>query len=135
MFSVSTLVVCFDELSFHPHNLKVPGCLMKPKFMKKDNASRITFMVRRIPLGNVATYGQVATLAGLPQHARQVGAVLRSLPDGSDVPWHRVVNSQGRISLRHDDVFERLQRHELQNEGIVFDDTGKLDLSVYQWRP
>lgn len=107
---------------------------MKSTFMKKHNAAKIICVVRRIPLGNVATYGQVARLAGLPQNARQVGAVLRSLPAGSEVPWHRVVNSQGRISLRSDGVFEGLQRHELQNERILFDDSEKLDLSVYQWR-
>jgi len=61
---------------------------------------RIYGTIRLIPRGRVATYGQIAELAGLPGHARQVGYALHALPDGSDVPWQRVVNVQGRVSPR-----------------------------------
>ena len=65
--------------------------------------SRIYAVVRRIPRGRVATYGQVAELAGLPGHARQVGYALHALPRGTTVPWHRVLNARGALSLIHDD--------------------------------
>lgn len=92
-------------------------------------------MVRKVPSGRVATYGQIAKLIGLPKNARQVGTVLRSLPEGSRVPWHRILNSQGKISERDTRVFEGLQRHLLEEEGIEFDERGKLDLSKFQWQP
>src|SRR5689334_367178 len=59
-------------------------------------------VIRRIPRGRVATYGQIATLAGIDGHARQVGYALHALPSGADVPWHRVVNSFGEVSRRSD---------------------------------
>ncbi len=62
--------------------------------------ARIYAVVRRIPRGRVATYGQIAELAGLPGHARQVGYALHALPDGTAVPWHRVLNARGALSLR-----------------------------------
>ena len=99
------------------------------------NKEKILAVVRKIPEGYVATYGQVAKLAGIPRNARQVGTVLRTLDDESDVPWFRVVNACGKISERDSLVFEGLQRHELENEGIVFDDRDRLDLTVYQWSP
>ncbi|MFY9255245.1 MAG: MGMT family protein [Fuerstiella sp.] len=102
--------------------------------MANDNISKIEAVVRRIPAGKVATYGQIATLAGLPGNARQVGAVLGNLPDDSGVPWHRVVNSLGRISERGSGTSEGLQRHELLFEGVVFSDSERIDLSVYQWK-
>lgn len=100
-----------------------------------DTASKIEAMVRHVPFGRVATYGQIAKLIGLPKNARQVGTVLRSLPDDSDVPWHRVLNSQGKISERDERVFEGLQRHLLEEEGVEFDNRGRLDLNVFQWQP
>lgn len=92
-------------------------------------------MVRKVPKGRVATYGQIAKLIGLPKNARQVGTVLRSLPDDSGVPWHRILNAQGKISERDTRVFEGLQRHLLEEEGLEFDDRGKLDLGEFQWKP
>ncbi len=90
-------------------------------------------VVRRVPPGRVATYGQVAALAGLPGRARQVGYALAALPDDSDMPWHRVVNAQGRISRRPGSpVSERIQRAALEAEGVVFDD-GRIDLETYRW--
>lgn len=91
-------------------------------------------VVRSVPPGCVATYGQVAALAGLPGRARQVGYALAALPDGSDTPWHRVVNAQGRVSKRRgSQVSERIQRAALEAEGVVFDDSGRLDLETYRW--
>jgi len=95
---------------------------------------RIYSTVRRIPPGRVATYGQIATLAGLPGRARQVGYALAALPNGSSVPWHRVINAQGRLSL------ERtmpgggvVQRQRLEQEGIVFDGR-RVSLQRFGWK-
>lgn len=96
---------------------------------------RIYAAVRRIPSGSVATYGQIARLAGLPRHARQVGYALNALPAGSDLPWHRVVNAGGKISQRAEPHFEGIQRDLLEQEGIVFGPSGAIPLSRYQWDP
>lgn len=93
-------------------------------------------VVSRIPPGRVATYGQVAALAGLPGHARLVGYSLHALPDGTRIPWHRVVNARGRTSDRSDGAgHEHLQRLILQREGIRFSRDGVLSLDRYRWRP
>ena len=76
-----------------------------------DSYQRIYEAVKRIPRGRVATYGQIATLAGLDGHARQVGYALHSLPDGSDIPWHRVINAKGERCQRQR---TRGDSHELQ---------------------
>lgn len=92
-------------------------------------------VVRRIPRGRVATYGQVAALAGLPGRARQVGYALAALPDGSDVPWHRVVNARGEVSRRSGSAaYEQIQRVLLEAEGVTFDATGRIDLERFGWR-
>lgn len=92
---------------------------------------RVLAVIRRIPHGRVATYGQVAALAGAPRAARQVGWILhRSGED--DLPWHRVINSQGRISLPpyggHD-----LQRALLLEEAVEFDHNDRVDLQRFGW--
>lgn len=92
-------------------------------------------IVRRIPRGRVATYGQVATLAGLPGHARQTGYALHALPSGTAVPWHRVINAQGAISLRAVPGGELTQRLLLESEGIEFDGRGRVRLAAYRWKP
>lgn len=97
------------------------------------NYRRIYAAVRRIPRGRVATYGQVATLAGLPRHARQVGYALHALPEGSGVPWQRVVNAAGAVSPRADPRFAGEQRTRLEREGVVFNGNGRIALSRYQW--
>ncbi|MBE0593943.1 MAG: MGMT family protein [Gemmatimonadales bacterium] len=96
---------------------------------------RIYAAVRRIPRGRVATYGQIARLAGVPGHARQVGYALHALPDGSSVPWHRVVNARGLVSPRSagDWMFEQQLR--LEDEGVEFDALGRLALARYRWMP
>jgi methylated-DNA-protein-cysteine methyltransferase-like protein len=97
---------------------------------------RIYSVVSRIPRGRVATYGQVATLAGLPGHARLVGYALSALGDGSRIPWHRVVNAEGRISARRDGGPEAIvQRLRLRRERVRFDARGRVRLDVFRWRP
>jgi methylated-DNA-protein-cysteine methyltransferase-like protein len=93
-------------------------------------------VVRRIPRGRVATYGQVARLANLPGQARLVGYALGSLRDGSGIPWHRVVNAEGRISARGDGGPEAvLQRKRLERERVAFDRSGAIPLARFRWRP
>jgi methylated-DNA-protein-cysteine methyltransferase-like protein len=91
-------------------------------------------MVRRIPCGRVATYGQIAELAGLEGHARQVGYALHALPSGSDVPWHRVINARGEISPRTAGDSHELQRLLLEAEGIELDEQSRVDLKRFRWR-
>ncbi len=96
-------------------------------------AERIRRAVCLIPEGRVATYGEVALVAGLPGHARQVGYVLRSLPEESDVPWHRVINAQGRVSPRAEPGWEELQHLLLLEEGVVFRANGTIDRDRFGW--
>jgi methylated-DNA-protein-cysteine methyltransferase-like protein len=96
---------------------------------------RIYAVVRRIPRGRVATYGQVAALAGLGGHARQVGYALHALATERAVPWHRVVNARGQISPRAEPGGDRIQRRLLEREGVNFDSADRLELSRYCWRP
>ena len=96
---------------------------------------RIYTVVRRIPRGRVATYGQIASLAVLPGHARQVGYALHALPDDTVVPWHRVVNAAGRLSPRAIPNGELTQQLLLAREGIRFDAGGRLSLTQLQWKP
>jgi methylated-DNA-protein-cysteine methyltransferase-like protein len=91
-------------------------------------------VVRRIPAGWVATYGQVATMAGMPRRARLVGRVLQRLDSATNVPWHRVVNAKGEVSFslsrNGGDV---LQRRLLEKEGVKFGDGNRLDLERNRW--
>jgi methylated-DNA-protein-cysteine methyltransferase related protein len=89
-------------------------------------------VVRRIPAGQVATYGQIARILGAPRAARTVGWALHSLPEGHDVPWHRVVNSRGTVSLDARGPGGAVQRALLEEEGVVFCE-GRIDLKVYAW--
>lgn len=102
---------------------------------RESSYQRIYAVVRRIPEGRVATYGQVAELAGLAGHARQVGYALHALRDGARVPWHRVINAKGEISQRSEPGCEPLQRVMLEDEGVVFDLRGRVDLKRFAWRP
>jgi methylated-DNA-protein-cysteine methyltransferase-like protein len=92
-------------------------------------------VVRQIPRGRVATYGQVASLAGLAGHARQVGYALNALPDGTVVPWHRVVNAAGRISARATPGGELVQQLLLEKEGVRLDARGRIPLERVRWQP
>ena len=92
-------------------------------------------VVLRIPKGRVATYGQVARLAGMPGQARLVGYALSALKGQLPVPWHRVVNAQGRISCRSDGSSAGLeQRLRLESEGVCFDGQGRIPLDRFLWR-
>lgn len=97
-----------------------------------DFNQRVYHIVAAIPEGRVTTYGEVARLAGSPRAARQVGGVLRRLPEGSRLPWHRVVNRHGGISLQGED-FQR-QRQALLSEGILFGPDSAIDLSRFGWK-
>ena len=92
-------------------------------------------VVACIPPGHVATYGQVALLAGLPGRARLVGHAMSAVTDRG-MPWHRVVNARGEISPRSDgDPGADLQRLRLESEGVIFDRHGRIPLARFQWRP
>ena len=95
---------------------------------------KIYALVRRIPRGRVATYGQIAELAGLEGHARQVGYALHALPPASGLPWHRVINAKGTISARTGSDWGELQRLLLEAEGVEFDGKGRVDLAQVRWR-
>ena len=97
--------------------------------------ARIYSVVRRIPRGRVATYGQIARLAGLPGQARQVGYALHAMATDRPVPWHRVINARGEVSRRSDPGPDEAQRRFLEREGVMFDAGGRVDLARYQWRP
>lgn len=97
--------------------------------------ARIYAAVSRVPRGRVATYGQIASAAGLPGHARMVGYALSALAEGSRVPWHRVVNAAGRISLRSDGrPMDEIQRFLLEKEGVRFGADGAISLDRFRWR-
>src|SRR5919109_3821371 len=97
--------------------------------------ARIYDIVRRIPRGRVATYGQIASLAGLEGQARQVGYALHALPASTTVPWHRVINARGEVSARSERGSELTQRFLLQREGVRFDARGRVALARFGWRP
>jgi methylated-DNA-protein-cysteine methyltransferase-like protein len=97
--------------------------------------ARIYAVVRRIPRGRVATYGQIAELAGLPGHARQVGYALNATPPGKRLPWHRVINAKGEVSPRAEPHYEKVQRALLEAEGVAFDARGRISMAKFQWRP
>jgi len=97
---------------------------------------RIYAVVTRIPRGRVATYGQVAAEAGIPNAPRVAGYALHALPQGSPVPWHRVVAAGGRLSLgKLDPSGAVTQRLRLEHEGVRFDGRGCVDLGRHAWRP
>ncbi len=91
---------------------------------------RIYRVVRAVPSGRVATYGQIAEIAGRCT-PRMVGYAMASIPQGSDVPWHRVINGRGEISLSGEGL--ALQRAMLEAEGVVFDERARVDLRTFGW--
>jgi methylated-DNA-protein-cysteine methyltransferase-like protein len=101
--------------------------------MKDSLFQQIHEVVQRIPPGKVATYGQIAQLLGMPRGARTVGWALRAMPEAGDLPWQRVINARGTISFRPDSPGAALQRALLEEEGVVFDERGRVDLNVYGW--
>jgi methylated-DNA-protein-cysteine methyltransferase related protein len=99
-----------------------------------EAAAAICAVIRRIPKGWVATYGQVAAMAGLPRRARLVGQVLRDLDPATNIPWHRVVNAKGEVSYtlsrNGGDAF---QQRLLEAEGVEFDDRNRFNLERFRW--
>lgn len=116
---------------------------MKPEI--DDTYRDIYRVVAAIPEGRVATYGQVAALAGLPRRARLVGQALKTMPSAdevpqgdawiADIPWQRVINAQGRVSPRDAKPYEQFQRQMLEDEGVGFTASGRVDLKRYRWDP
>ena len=100
-----------------------------------DINTRIWQVIASIPGGKVATYGDIARHAGLPGAARRVGYSLRHLPRDTKIPWHRVINSQGRISLPEGSASQYTQRERLEAEGIVFRGNKSIDLKKFRWEP
>jgi methylated-DNA-protein-cysteine methyltransferase-like protein len=96
---------------------------------------RVYDVVRRIPRGRILSYGAVAALLGSPRAARGVGTALAALPDDTDVPWWRVVNRNGRISISNLHHGATLQRALLEGEGVVFDGSGQADFRRFGWSP
>ena len=94
---------------------------------------RIYAVVRRIPKGKVATYGQIARIVGRCT-ARMVGYAMAAVPEGSRVPWQRVINAQGTISARSHGDGDVRQRVLLEKEGVMFDANGRVDLRIFQWQ-
>ena len=103
--------------------------------MKPDEALELIYsLIASIPRGRVASYGQIAAMAGLPRHARLVGRALRELPDDIDLPWHRVVNHAGAISARNSPASERDQRRLLEAEGVRFRGA-RVEMGRHRWEP
>ena len=92
-------------------------------------------LVRRIPRGRVLSYGAVAALLGHPRSARGVGSALSHLPEDHDVPWWRVVNRNGEITSPRIHHIAALQRRLLEEEGVAFTDSGRIDMRVHAWNP
>ena len=89
--------------------------------------------VAQVPRGRVASYGQIAWMAGYPRRPRQVGMVLKGLPEGTDLPWHRIVSAKGYVPSRGRWWGARLQIQRLREEGVEVDDLGNLDLARFGW--
>jgi len=101
----------------------------------KVGYNEIYEVIARIPPRRVATYGQIAELAGIPGQPRRISYALSALPSGSSIPWHRVINAKGMISFRSGTGPDKLQRRLLKREGILFDTSDRVDLIRFQWKP
>ncbi len=95
---------------------------------------RVKDIIKKIPRGRVATYGQIAAYAGNPRGARQVVRILHSSTGKDKLPWHRVVNREGRIALKPGSGYE-IQRGLLRNEGVKFDKNDRIDFERYLSSP
>lgn len=99
-----------------------------------DFTTRVIAAIKNIPRGRVATYGQIAAFAGNPRASRRVVWILNAYSKNEKLPWHRVINGKGRISLRPGHGYE-LQRSLLENEGITFGIGDTIDLDRFLWKP
>ena len=102
--------------------------------MSDNPRAAIYQALAQVPSGKVVTYGYLAELAGLGKAARFVGTTMRNLPKGTQLPWHRVINSQGKISLPENHPGRAVQESLLIEEGVVFI-RGKVDLKKFLWKP
>lgn len=102
--------------------------------METSFSQRVKDFIKKIPQGKVATYGQIAAYAGNPRATRQVVWILHSSSRKDNLPWHRVINSKGRISLKPNYGYE-MQRELLEKEGITFDENDTIDFDRYLWHP
>ncbi|MFX1320584.1 MAG: MGMT family protein [Promethearchaeota archaeon] len=98
--------------------------------MNETFSERVKQLIKQIPNGKVSTYGQIAARAGNPRAARQVAWILHSCSKKDNLPWHRVINSKGRISLPYDGGYQ-MQKKLLELEGIVFNEDDIIDLEIY----
>ncbi|WP_260259304.1 MGMT family protein [Vibrio intestinalis] len=94
---------------------------------------QIFAVIHQIPHGKVTSYGEIAKMAGYPGYARHVGKALSRLPEGATLPWHRVTNAQGQISLKGDDLLR--QKRALIAEGVQVSAAGKVSMKQYGWQP
>ncbi|MEX1030449.1 MAG: MGMT family protein [Paenibacillaceae bacterium] len=95
---------------------------------------RVVEIIKAIPAGYVMTYGQIAAEAGSPRGARQVVRILHSMGEKYDLPWHRVVNARGEIAIQQEEG-RYMQKLYLENEGVVFDSNGLIDLERSRYIP
>ena len=102
--------------------------------MTEPFTSKVIKVIKSIPRGKVATYGQVASFAGNPRAARQVVRILHACSEKEKLPWYRVINSKGKISLKPGYGYEEQMRY-LKKEKVVFSLEGTIDLDKYQWAP
>ncbi len=93
---------------------------------------QIYLVIHQVPQGKVSTYGDIAKMAGYPGYARHVGKALANLPKGSTLPWFRIINSSGKISLKGDDFYR--QKQHLTEDGVKVSDSGKISLKIYRWK-
>lgn len=101
--------------------------------MPNPFTKKVKTLIRQIPAGKVASYGLIAALAGNPRAARQVAWILHSSSAADQLPWHRVVNRNGKISLRPFEGYE-IQKHRLLQEGVVFDKKDAINLDRFLWQ-
>ncbi len=107
---------------------------IKFPFDDNDFTGRVKNWIKKIPAGKVATYGQISFLAGHFNGARQVSWILHSCSKKDKLPWHRVINQKGTISLKPGFGYEK-QKQLLEAEGVEFDDRQRIDLDRFQWMP
>ena len=139
--------ICTDECTFcadrvedhHGDRRKLPippkrKLLQTAPLQGNEAVAAICAVISRIPKGWVATYGQVATMAGLPRRARLVGQVLQHLDPATKIPWHRVVNAKGEVSYSLSrNGGDALQRRLLEKEGVEFDARNRFNLERFRW--
>jgi methylated-DNA-protein-cysteine methyltransferase-like protein len=132
-YRVAAAQGAFTGVLFHGHGVTVPaGATMNQHGDERE--SQLYAWMAQIPRGRVVTYGQLAKLVGLPNGARWVGRQMGRLPQGSSLPWYRVINAQGRSSIPLDATGWNRQLRLLKREGVVVND-GRISLSRFQWDP